>query len=133
MANQGTQESVAAMINGGAPTIFVSDLDRAVRFYTETLGLALQYRAGDEFAMIDAGGGLTLGLHPATGHGPNPGTHGSISVGLNVTQPLEAVVEALKARGVSFHGPIVDDDPVRLAFFGDPDGNDLYLCQVAGR
>jgi len=26
--------------------------------------------------------------------------------------------------------PIVDDDQVKLAFFTDPDGNDLYLCEV---
>jgi hypothetical protein len=31
---------------------------------------------------------------------------------------------------VQFHGPIKDDSAVRLAFFGDPDGNDLYLCQA---
>ena len=52
------------LIRGGSPTVFVSDLDTAVRFYTETLGLGLQYRAGEHFAMIDAGSGLTIGLHP---------------------------------------------------------------------
>jgi hypothetical protein len=39
-------------------------------------------------------------------------------------------VAKLEQRGVSFHGPIIDDEQVRLAFFGDPDGNALYLCQV---
>ncbi|MFQ5845578.1 MAG: VOC family protein [Planctomycetota bacterium] len=118
------------MIEGGYATIFVSDLDRAVRFYTDTLDLALQFRAGDHWAEIDAGSGLVLGLHPAGEHNPPPGSHGAISVGLNVTQPLESVVERLKEQGVQFRGSIVEDEGVRLAFFGDPDGNDLYLCEV---
>ncbi len=58
-----SQTATESLISGGSPTIFVTDMDRAVRFYTETLGLGLKYRAGDHFAMIDAGGGLTIGLH----------------------------------------------------------------------
>ena len=117
------------MINGGNATIFVSDLDRAVQFYSDTLGLKLVYRAGPHWAEIDAGG-MHIGLHPHGTDMPKPGTHGSISVGLNVTQSIEGVVETLKKRGVKFAGPIVDDKTVKLAHFGDPDGNELYLCEV---
>jgi catechol 2,3-dioxygenase-like lactoylglutathione lyase family enzyme len=35
------------MIRGGMPTLYVSDLDRSVRFYIEALGLGLVFRAGD--------------------------------------------------------------------------------------
>ena len=122
------------LISGGSPTIFVSDMDRAVRFYTETLGLRVKYRASDHFALIDAGGGLTIGLHPPASNAAAPGTAGSIQVGLNVGQPIEQVVETLESRGVTFeqagNGPVVDDGAVKLAFFGDPDGNTLYLCEV---
>jgi hypothetical protein len=31
---------------------------------------------------------------------------------------------------VVFRGPVVDDAQVRLAFFGDPDDNDLYLIEA---
>ncbi len=117
------------LIEGGSPTIYVSDLERAVRFYTQTLGLGLLYRAGEHFAMVDAGGGLQIGLHPAGPQSPKPGARGSISVGFTVTEPIEQVVETLRARGVQFRGPVRDDTAVRLAFFGDPDGNDLYLLQ----
>ncbi len=126
-----TQQTVEHLIEGGSPTIYVSDMDRAVRFYTDSLGLSVQYRAGNEFAMIDAGHGFMIGLHPASAQGPDPGSRGAISVGFTVTAPLEQVVETLQQRGVTFRGPIKDDDPVRIAFFGDPDGNDLYLCQVS--
>lgn len=117
------------MISGGNATIYVSDLDRAVKFYTDTLGLKLQFQAGPHFAQIDAGRGMALGLHPTGPQSPKAGQRGSISVGLAVTDPLDQVVSKLRAKGVVFRGPIVDDKQVRLAFFGDPDGNDLYLSE----
>lgn len=123
-----------SLISGGSSTIFVSDLDRAVRFYTETLGLKLLYQAGEHFAMIDAGGGCLLGLHPPGKHTPPPGAAGGIQVGLNVAQPIEQVAVALEKRGVRFEvrdgRTIIDDSQVKLAFFPDPDGNALYLCEV---
>ena len=119
------------MIRGGSPTIFITDMNRAVKFYTETLGLKVAYRAGDHFCMIDAGEGLMIGLHPPAESAGPPGTNGSTQVGLNVTQPIEDVVDVLRKRGVNFHGPINDTDgAVKLAFFNDPDGNTLYLCQT---
>jgi len=119
------------MIHGITATIYVSEMDRAVDFYTKTLGLPLAGRWGDEYASIDLGKGAAIGLHPAKGpHVPNPGTHGSIQVGFTVEKSLDDVIKDLTSRGVAFRGPIVDDVQVRLAFFGDPDGNDLYLIEV---
>ena len=117
------------MISGGMPTIFVSDMDGAVSFYTEILGLRLAFRAADHWASIDAGDGLTIGLHPASVDSPPPGTSGAISVGLSVTQPIADVVKMLEDRGVRFSGPVIDEGMLRLAFFTDPDGNDLYLSE----
>lgn len=135
MPTQTPHRTTTSFINGGSPTIFISNMDRAVRFYTDVLGLKIAYRAGDDFCMIDAGGGLLLGLHPSgpnrSPRTPKPGTPGSIQVGLNVTEPIEDVYETLRQRGVNFHGPVVNDDgSVKLAFFNDPDGNELYLCEV---
>jgi len=120
------------MIQGGNATIYVSDMDRAVGFYTNTLGLRLQFRAGNHWAQVDAGNGLQIGLHPSGPQSPPAGKSGSISVGFTINQPLDQVVATLKSRGVAFRGPIMDDAKggIRLAFFGDPDGNDLYLCEL---
>jgi len=118
------------MIQGGNATLYVSDLDRAVKFYTGTLGFKLLFQAGPHYAQVDAGGGLQLGLHPTGPQSPTPGAKGSISVGLMVTQPIDQVVGELSRRGVKFRGPVRDDGQVRLAFFGDPDDNDLYLCET---
>ncbi len=52
------------IISGGMPTIFVGDMDAAVRFYTEALGLKLLERYGNHWASIDGGHGLTIGLIP---------------------------------------------------------------------
>jgi catechol 2,3-dioxygenase-like lactoylglutathione lyase family enzyme len=42
------------MIKGGSIIVGVSDLDAAIRFYTEALGLRLVMRFGGEWAVIDA-------------------------------------------------------------------------------
>ena len=120
------------MIKGGNATIYVTNMDRAVGFYTNTLGLKLQFRAGNHWAQIDAGNGLQIGLHPSGPQSPPAGKSGSISVGFSISQPLDQVVSTLKSRGVAFRGPIMDDAKggIRLAFFGDPDGNDLYLSEM---
>jgi catechol 2,3-dioxygenase-like lactoylglutathione lyase family enzyme len=106
-------------------------MDRAVDFYTNVLGLPLSGRWGDEYAGIDLGKGIAIGLHPARNpQSPKPGSRGAIQIGFAVDKSLDDVVSDLTSRGVVFRGPIVDDGQVRLAFFGDPDGNDLYLAEV---
>src|SRR4051794_30251612 len=60
-------------------TVMVSDIERAVQFYTEALGLPLKTRAGDEWAEVQAPG-LTIALHPASQYGPQPGQAGSLSI-----------------------------------------------------
>ncbi len=121
--------SPAKLIEGGTPTVYVSSLDRAVEFYTQTLGFELAGRWGNEYAMVNAGKGLFIGLHPAGPKSPKPGTPGSIQISFGVNGRIEEVVEELTRRGVTFPGPIINDDPVKLAFFSDPDGNELYLCE----
>jgi predicted enzyme related to lactoylglutathione lyase len=117
------------MINGGNATIYVSDMDRAVKFFTETLGLKLDYQAGAEWAQIQAGKGLVLGLH-GTAHGGTAGKQGSTVVGFDLDEPIENVYETLVSRGVKFDSPPMDTGHVKLANFHDPDGNPFYLSET---
>jgi predicted enzyme related to lactoylglutathione lyase len=117
------------MISSGLATVFVSDMDRAVRFYSETLGLKLAFRFGNEWASIVAGEGLTIGLHPASDRSP-AGIKGSITIGLNVSKPIEQVVNTLRERGVTIKGEIVDDETLKVQYIEDPDGNEMYLAEL---
>ena len=53
--------------------MLVSNMDKAVQFYTEVLGLRLAERYGDHWVTVDAGRGFTIGLHPASSKYPAPG------------------------------------------------------------
>ena len=128
------------MIRGGITTLYVSDMDRAIEFYTRTLGLRVTRRHGNSWAEVSAGAGLTLGLHPVDKGGGAGGDEGApragipsspsaIKIGLQLDRPLSEVVEVLTARGVVVEGPVEDDSPVRLAFFTGPDGNPFYLFE----
>jgi catechol 2,3-dioxygenase-like lactoylglutathione lyase family enzyme len=120
------------MITGGNATVYVADMDKAVAFYVGLLGLKLGQRVGNHWAQVEAGPDLVIGLHPKSEKAPPPGTSGAISIGLTTDEPIDQVVARLGAKGVRFRGPVVRDEKagIALAFFGDQDGNDLYLCQV---
>lgn len=120
------------IIDGGLPTVFVSDIDRSIAFYTDVLELKLLRREGNLWAMIETKERLIFALHPASSHGPPAGTIGSVTIGFNVTKPLDEVVDALRKRGVRFHASIQDAPELglRTVFFGDPDGNQFYLCEA---
>jgi catechol 2,3-dioxygenase-like lactoylglutathione lyase family enzyme len=110
-------------------TIFVTEMDRAVRFYTEILGMELQQRYGNEWAGLKADDGMQVGLHPASAASP-AGRKGSITLGFSASGPLAQAVEEMKQKGVKFVGPIIDDKEVKAAYFQDPDGNEMYLVEV---
>jgi predicted enzyme related to lactoylglutathione lyase len=120
------------MFSSGNVTIYVSNMDRAVRFYSETLGLKLAYRFGDNWAAVEIGKGLTIGLHPASKEMP-PGRKGSMAIGLELDGSIHEAVKALEAKGVRFHGPVNEGKAGAFAGFEDPDGNQLYLAQLNWR
>lgn len=112
------------MYSEGQVTLMVADMDEAVRFYVQTLGLRLKSRYGNEFAIVEAPG-LTIGLHPRPS-GPSQAAVASIGLGV---ESLEAAIEQLSARGVHFPAAIVDDPPVRIAHFKGPGDMPLYLVE----
>jgi len=115
------------MFTNGNATIFITDMDRSVHFYTEILGLKLAQRFGDHWASVEAGK-LSIGLHPASNQSP-AGKDGSTTVGFEVTG-IEDAVSRLEQRGVKFRGAISQDKAGKFAHFEDPDGNGLYMFEV---
>jgi catechol 2,3-dioxygenase-like lactoylglutathione lyase family enzyme len=117
------------MFSSGNVTIYVSNMDTAVRFYTETLGLKLAYRFGDHWASVELGKGLTIGLHPASPE-MTPGRRGSMAIGLELTGSIHDAVRTLESKGVKFHGMVNEAKAGSFVSFEDPDGNLLYLAQL---
>jgi len=118
------------MFAGGIVTVFVTDMERSVRFYTEQLGLRLLQRYANDFATLDGGHGLTIGLHPAASPSPAGGAKTGIAIGLYLTGGMRDAVSVLRSRGVSVGPPIVDEDVGAFSYFTDPDGNSLYLAEM---
>jgi catechol 2,3-dioxygenase-like lactoylglutathione lyase family enzyme len=101
------------VILGGVVRLPVVDLDRAVRFYVETLGMKLVEEA-TEAAVIDAGDGFRIAL----ARSPSGEHRGAVAVGLRPKMELAQSIAILENRGITF-------DPQHR--FSDPDGNVLYL------
>jgi predicted enzyme related to lactoylglutathione lyase len=101
------------------------DLEAAVRFYGEVLGLPRSvYRPERNFAEFETGN-LTLSvINPekmGLEHHP-VGTHIALHV-----DDVAAARSALEERGVPFEGDTFDTGVCHMAFFRDPDGNALML------
>jgi catechol 2,3-dioxygenase-like lactoylglutathione lyase family enzyme len=118
------------MITGGNATVFVSNMDEAVRFYTEVLGMKLVQRYGDHWATVAAGASLTIGLHPVSAKYPAPGTKGGMMLGLEIDEPLEQAIERLKGKGVKFVREIERSPEGNFVHFEDQDGGELYLWET---
>jgi len=92
--------------------------------------LKLAYRFGDHWASIEAGTGLTIGLHPASSE-MSAGRKGSMAIGLQLKGSISDAVSALKAKGVRFQGEVINEGKAgSFIGFEDPDGNQLYLAEV---
>jgi catechol 2,3-dioxygenase-like lactoylglutathione lyase family enzyme len=100
------------------------DMDRAVAFYEEVLGLELAHRAGEGWAEFRAGP-VRLALH-ATREAELPP---SGTVVFKVVD-LDEARSALGQRGVVFDGHEAEVPGVgRFATFHDPDGNPVQLIE----
>jgi catechol 2,3-dioxygenase-like lactoylglutathione lyase family enzyme len=116
------------MISGGNATVYVSNMDSAIRFYTEVLGLELTNRFGSHWATVRAGTTLVIGLHPWSAKYPPPGTKGSVQIGLVVSrdEPIEQLAARLRKHGVEV-SEIIRSEEANYISFADPDGNPIYV------
>jgi len=119
--------------------IQVSDMDRALAFYTGVLGLELQFRQTDEahgevFAFLALEGGnleLLQCLGDAADPAPRPAPREPWCPHLALaTDDLDDALNAARAAGVTvLKGPLEIPGQVRWAYLADPDNNVLEFVQ----
>ena len=117
----------------GTVIVPVSDQDRAIEFYTETLGFELRgdspYGDGDRWVEVaPAGAATTIALVP-----PRQGQSVGVPTNMGLTtQDVDADHAALKERGVDVDDVMRMGDPVPPMFFlRDQDGNSALVVQRA--
>ena len=102
------------------------DVDRAVRFYRDLLGVPFLFAFPPRLAFFDCGG---VRLMLST---PEPGFDHPGSVLYFAVDDIRHSYDTLKARGVAFNGEphkiaTLADREVWLAEFSDSEGNPLAL------
>jgi len=117
-------------------TFAVTDLDRAVDFYTKGMGLqtvrTIENPTNTEVPLLFPGGGMTLLLiqakTPAAASPGQPPRIGRVIVDVPDVRALEA---RLTAAGYPLRRPAVENPAhhVIVGLVADPDGNELELVQ----
>jgi predicted enzyme related to lactoylglutathione lyase len=104
----------------------VSDMDRAVAWYSRLFGLEVgetSHDGGIYDVPMSGETGLILDANkPITGHSAQP-------LCLFLTDDIVASVDHLRELGVEITGGPEDIGSVIFVTFTDPDGNPLMVCQ----
>lgn len=102
---------------------YVSEMERAMRFYSDVLGFKLVSR--DVVARFEVDG-ILFELVPAADRSKRQGT-GNARLALRVDD-IQQALNNLRAQGVPVT-PAENKGTGILAFFRDPDGNEICLWQ----
>jgi catechol 2,3-dioxygenase-like lactoylglutathione lyase family enzyme len=106
-------------------TVSTEDIDAAIDFYGNVLGLPLSKRWGKMPAVEFETGTLTIAVMQSDAFGMEFRSNNH-PIALHVDDVAAARTE-LEARGVQFKGDILDSGVCHQSFFEDPDGNVLGL------
>ena len=105
-------------------TVPVTDMERSITFYRDTLDLPQTGTEGfPEFKLGDNGFLYLLSMEAVGGAFRGPHDAG---FALRVPDVAETRAE-LEQKGVRFNGDVLDTGVCHMAFFADPDGNQLVL------
>ncbi|HSI81573.1 MAG TPA: VOC family protein [Solirubrobacterales bacterium] len=113
-------------------SVFVSDQDRALDFYTNVLGLEQRIDNpapdGPRFLTVAVKGqDFQLVLWPGTPGQADP-VQGHIPAAYTIeTEDCRKAYEDLEARGVKFETEVLEYPWGYIALFEDPDGNRLQI------
>ena len=110
----------------GQIAVPVSDIERAIRFYRDTLGMHFIFRAPPDLAFFDLSGVRLMLDGPAKAQGGNSST-----IYYKVAD-LELAFTTLSKRGVQFEAEPyllakMPDHDLWMAFLRDPDNNLIAL------
>jgi predicted enzyme related to lactoylglutathione lyase len=117
-----TSQLVTGVDFVGMPT---RDLDAAVEFYGQTVGLTRSVYLKDRHYAEFETGNLTLSVFDAEKMGLVH-TANANAIALHVDDVAQARA-ALEQRGVEFAGETLDTGVCHMALFADPDGNALMF------
>jgi catechol 2,3-dioxygenase-like lactoylglutathione lyase family enzyme len=133
-ANPGTAKS-SSFENFAHVRYQVTDVDRAIAFYTEKLGFALESHVGRAFASVSLGKlRLILGGPGSSGARPMPDGQKQSPGGWNriliYVDDLDADIARLKQRRVRFRNDVEAGPGGRQIQIEDPDGNPIELHEA---
>jgi catechol 2,3-dioxygenase-like lactoylglutathione lyase family enzyme len=116
----------------------VTDVDRAIAFYTEKLGFTLESHVGSAFASVSRGKlRLILGGPGSSGARPMPDGREQTPGGWNriliYVGDLDAEIARLKPEGVRFRNDVEAGPGGRQIQIEDPDGNPIELHEAPKR
>lgn len=118
--------------------VTVTDMGRAVDFYSRVLGLDVRYRDAQRVDLML--GDTALRLHQTdTDIAPISATPtpGSLDLCLRCQLPLDEFMDHLKALSVTIElGPVERQGAtgaIESVYLRDPDGNLLEICRPLGR
>src|SRR5262245_13979533 len=133
----GPQATAAAFIRGFHGVRYqVTDVGRAVAFYTQHLGFKLERQQLPAFASVSLGDAQMLLSGPgASGSRPMPGGQHQEPGGWNRVvlrvEDLPACIAAFKNAGVRFRNEMESGTGGRQIQIEDPDGNPIELFEPA--
>jgi catechol 2,3-dioxygenase-like lactoylglutathione lyase family enzyme len=99
-----------------------TDAERSREFYVETLGLRPDDHGSFEFWVGETCFGIWEPAKMGMEFAPQRNAHPALHV-----DDVAAARAELEEKGVEFKGDIFDTGVCHMAFFSDPDGNDLML------
>ena len=104
-------------------SVLTQDLQRAKRFYTETLGLEVETEGESDLELTC--GQVTLDVFDPSSIG-QPFAPSPAGFALRVPD-VDAARAELETKGVVFDGETIETSVCKQAWFKDPDGNSLML------
>jgi lactoylglutathione lyase len=122
-----TNQEVIMEISLYSAAVFVNDLDRAVEFYRDMLGLPL--RARGSFGAEFLEGETRLGVHPAA----HADAKAMVGRHTGLTFRVDGLLHLcgdLHARGVRFLAEPTQQEWGIMALVADPDGNVIALWEA---